>query len=678
MSQVPRAVLSDHFTSLLQRKRLVSAVFTTFRFEPQFFETQILPVLLDVPLSHSDPIKLVQLEDALRALPGSIAVYYDQHGLVVDGGAAKLDLRRIPVRHKAIFHPKNVLALVEDVEPDADGHHVRTLLCACASANLTRAGWWENVEVAHVEQINEGDLTFRDDLRDYLNGLLRLARAGRPARDGRHDHAAIDDIREFLKGTKQPSNRSAHGRLRPRMHAGTSSLVDFFNGVARRELQGLNLEIISPYFDALNQSAALDELIQRFEPSEIRVMLPKDQNGVALCSEELHAWVKTRAEWGTLDAEITRRGKSGNATRRRVHAKVYRFFEPRRGGREFVYAGSANLTRPGCLQGGNWESGFLVETTRTGKPDWWLQPDTRTPRAFRACHEEEAAADSGGSALEIRFDWASRIGAVRWNSQRACPPLTITHGGVGVFQVDDVPGGDWCVLADHQSQPLELVLRSTSLLKVSGEGDEPGLVLVQEDGMASRPSLLLDLSAADILKAWSLLSPEQRAEFISQHANVGDEADPMLARLPRSAMETTLFDRFAGIFHAFGSLEERVRKALLDHREREAEYLVFGEKYDSLGSLLKRVADEAHNDDDRRTEHYVVALSARQFLNELARDAPVFWHKHRDRAKRLHERLAEMTHVRDALAQGPGMAEFLDWFDRWFLVRAQPQEVAGD
>jgi hypothetical protein len=196
--------------------------------------------------------------------------------------------------------------------------------------------------------------------------------------------------------------------------------------------------------------------------------------------------------------------------------------------------------------------------------------------------------------------------------------------------------------------------------------------------MASRPSLLLDLSASEILKAWSLLTQEQRNEFIHQRAAVGEESDPMLAHLSRPSMETTLFDRFAGIFHAFGCLETRVRAALTDAREREADYLVFGEKYDSLGSLIRRVGEEAHKDEDRRAEHYVVMLSAQQFLSELARDVPEYWHKKREQSDRLRKQLADMSHVRERLAQSQGMPEFLAWFDRWFLVRAKPMETAGD
>lgn len=119
-----------------------------------------------MPLSHADAIRRVQLEDALRDVRHRIAVYYDQNGLDADAKAAKLDISRVPVRHRTgIFHAKSVFALVEDLEADDEGERALSLIVAGTSANLTRAGWWENVEVCHAEKIESGEsIGFRDDL----------------------------------------------------------------------------------------------------------------------------------------------------------------------------------------------------------------------------------------------------------------------------------------------------------------------------------------------------------------------------------------------------------------------------------------------------------------------------------------------------------------------------------
>jgi hypothetical protein len=101
VADIPRAVLSEQFQERMQGKRLVSAVFLTFQLDAGFFEQEVLPVFLDVPLSHATAIRLVQIEAALRELPGNIAIYYDANGLVTgDAGSAKLDVKRIPVQHR--------------------------------------------------------------------------------------------------------------------------------------------------------------------------------------------------------------------------------------------------------------------------------------------------------------------------------------------------------------------------------------------------------------------------------------------------------------------------------------------------------------------------------------------------------------------------------------------------
>jgi hypothetical protein len=148
MTNIPRAVLSEQIEEHLGGRRLLAAVFVTFHFDPEFFEQQVLPIFLNVPTSHSEAIRRVQLEDVLKDVRHRVAVYYDQNGLGQNPQPARLDVSRVPVVHRTgIFHPKNIFALVEELEPDDDGHRAQSLVVACMSANLTRAGWWENVEV---------------------------------------------------------------------------------------------------------------------------------------------------------------------------------------------------------------------------------------------------------------------------------------------------------------------------------------------------------------------------------------------------------------------------------------------------------------------------------------------------------------------------------------------------
>ena len=52
MADIPLAVLSEKFEEHMAGRRLLAAAFVTFRFDPEFFEQQVLPVFVDVPLTR--------------------------------------------------------------------------------------------------------------------------------------------------------------------------------------------------------------------------------------------------------------------------------------------------------------------------------------------------------------------------------------------------------------------------------------------------------------------------------------------------------------------------------------------------------------------------------------------------------------------------------------------------
>lgn len=675
MSNIPRAVLSEQFQERIGRRRLISAVFLTFRFDPGFFEQEILPVFLDLSASHAARVRLAQLEDALKGVPGGIAVYYDENGLCPNTGSARLDIKRIPVRQRAIFHPKNAFLLVEDIEPNELGEHPRALLVACMSANLTRAGWWENVEVCHIEEIRPFDSTrLKDDVLSFLQSLER--RVAERAAEG---HSAAREICAFLRRTEQRAQRSSGGYLHTHFHAGTSTLVEFLKGAAGASLQDMNLEIISPYFDGGAESQPTAELIAAFRPREVRVFLPRKDTGEALCEPALYEWMRSQpsVSWAHLPKELVRRSNREDVRTRTVHAKVYRFFTPQPK-RELLFVGSVNLTRPAHQVGGNTESGFLVEIEPKARPDWWLTPDERRPKAYAPRSEDEGTAKSGGTKLSLVFRWNTRTAEAFWDDTKPSPKLSIsTQQGPVLFALDVVPARAWTALSVEACRELHAVLPSTSVLSVVGEDKEPGLLLVQEEGMWDKPSLLLELSPADILKYWALLTPEQRSAFLEAHAPQAalmDDGADLVTRHAALLTADTLFERFAGIFHGFGCMERSVREALKSGREREATYRLFGQKYDSLGNLLGRLANAVEAGKGDLIEQYVMLLCARQFVLEIRRDQRDFCKAHPHEEARLLQQLESLSFIRTRIIErDPAeMPEFLDWFDKWFIRRAAP------
>lgn len=676
MIDIPREVLSDHFSDRLSGLRPVAAVFFTYQFEPGFFEKEMLPVLFDIPVGHAAPVRLLRLEEELRQIQGRVAVYYDHNGLVAsDAGSCELDVRRVPlVRATGVFHAKNVFLLCEERDPDEAGQRERKLLVGCLSANLTRAGWWENVEVCHVEEIEANDRTrIREDLLGLLNLVHRMTPAGT-------DQSALEEIRRFLRyGTGSIQHKSGRGTLHPHLYVGdTEDVVEFLERMAGPRLQGCYLEVISPYFDKYKRCEPLERLIDTFDVNETRVMLPREADGAATISDQLYESVAAlrNVSWSHLPDEVVRMGRSSEAADRFVHAKVYRFFH-RHPKFELLLVGSVNLTQAAHRPGGNLEAAFLFEHEPARRPEFWLVPDERRPREFAPKTEGEDAATHRGVPLVVRYTWNTGRAEVWWNAERPSPALRLHASGIEVAVVPVLPPREWVALADEDAQRLRDVLASTSFLEVHGHGKEAALVLVQEEGMSHKPSLVLRLSAKEILEYWALFTEEQKQDFLEHryaeiHAQAG--AEHLLAPQAPDLERDTFFDRFAGIFHSFSCLERAIAAAFEQGNEREVECRLFGQKHDSLVRLLERVLDT--DDFDDPVNRYVVLMCALQLRREVARDHADFWREHGSDVAALDRLLGRATEIRSRLEERDpaGMGAFLAWFDEVFLARAEVPE----
>jgi hypothetical protein len=363
-----------------------------------------------------------------------------------------------------------------------------------------------------------------------------------------------------------------------------------------------------------------------------------------------------------------------------VHAKVYRFFtqNPKR---EYYFVGSPNLTSKAHQAGGNVETGFFVDVVPEKRPDFWLVVDQRKPLQFDHKTEDEGLDAYATSSLTLRHHWDRHVTEAFWDAGSASPSLVIRSiRGQEIGSIGPLEPGDWVQLDALFAQQIESSLRECSLFEVIGDGDRPGLLLVQEEGMTHKPSILMDLSAADILRYWSLLTPDQRSAFLEARAPeiaLLSGGEDLVTRAKLSLEHDTLFDRFAGFFHAFACLERAVRDDLGEKNEKAAVSRLFGKKYDSLGSLLGRVMSIEGPDAWDDVDKHVIILCARQLCRELGRDFSDFWRDHREDVRALEESLALASAVRDRLtaADPEGMPPFLEWFEERFLRRAQPVEA---
>jgi hypothetical protein len=178
----------------------------------------------------------------------------------------------------------------------------------------------------------------------------------------REEHRALDEVVAFLRQTEMRLQRSSDGRLHTHFFSGQGRFLDWIEGAVGSDLRGWNLEIIAPYFDDAANCAPLLDLIARFHPQEVRLLLPcNPDTGAAAVNSALYESVRAidGVRWGHLPREYTRFGHSEDAKGRFVHAKIYRFFRSRPKA-EVIVVGS-NMTRAAHVDGGNIESAFLVE-----------------------------------------------------------------------------------------------------------------------------------------------------------------------------------------------------------------------------------------------------------------------------------------------------------------------------
>ena len=688
MSLLSQQVLSQAVERAIGGGRVRTAAFITYQFDPAFFEHSVLPLLFARGFTEGENVRRAQLDEALQELD-HIAVYYDRHGLITERGPARLDYQRVGVSMRSgVLHAKHVLLLIEDAHED---HTTERLVVVTTSANLTRSGWWENAEVAHVHTINEGDA---DSLRNDLlskGAALGLLRAVQRLDRTDNEHPALDAIDTFLKTKTFPTKAARRkGLFRPRLYVGRQPFADFLTKDVELNTEGCRLEIISPFFSDTVDAKLVHHLLATLRPSQTRIHLPRNDAGDVLCAKPFYEAVSAipNVTWGHLPGELTRLGKKDKAGHRYVHAKIYRLFRPQERW-EVIVAGSVNLTDPahaGAFSG-NLESAVFLDLEPPKKPDWWMAPNEDLSHADfkpQRAEDDPEPFDQAILPLSFRFNWQTSELTYFWEDPEKLPAeARCAIAGVERFTITPVIANAWVRLADDHAQEVRKSLRTNSFIDVTVPDHPPVRILVREEAMAHKPSVLEDLGPEEILEYWALLTAEQRDAFLETKfaqllAKLEDGTGN--ARL-RVAYEepASMFDRFAGIFHAFSCLEERIDEALEEETPRgikQAEYRLFGNKHDSLGALLTKLLEEDADADP--VNRYLSLLCARELVRRLRRKHPDFFKAHRAAHLELKDRLKQGNKLRKAFTFGTRSerAAFLDWIEKMFRTKVRVPEEA--
>lgn len=662
-------VVSDRLREQLDGCTVAAAVFTTYTFEPEFFELEVIPLLLpaSIPYSSDARVKQFQVREKLRTSELTLEVFFDLKVFRQEGNtspAMEYLFHGVHLGNNA-FHPK--VALILAFHRKLERH---CLLVGAGSNNLTRAGWWDNIECMHWEVLwqDKAPRQFLSQLREdvaWLQAQRQLACTP--------DSSALDQIGYFLTECRISGNALPVAYYELNRGKERHNVPNFLRKQARDNLNYKNwtLEIISPFFaeDPDNDLAAFfDEL----HVQEIHIMLPQDAEGNALCSpayferineEEFIHWARWR------DEVATALGSKGQVFRR-LHAKIYHFYNQKQ---SWAFVGSVNFSRKAMYD--NSEAGFFTKLNRAGP---LLEPIKRlTSVKLSAPLEpppgEEADDDLRLPQVALAYDWIDQRlqGACEKNLGYTINILT-PEGSAAIesFAVTG-SGTQW----EGSVVALEALLRNGSLVKISGTNTrsdkpfQPHRVMLQQTGWTHKPMEIPDLSPAQILAIYADLSPERRElvalnEMIRKLVDLGEAGD--LTGPTDDLVVKQFFSEYAEIFHAFRRFKRRLAELTEADNQKQLAYYLSGAGMDSLPVLIDHICGEDSTIDS--VTLYLMLLCVQEIYTTPPYDQGTPIRKHLSRVKQAIKALKTGDTILLELRPGINRRAFFDWFERQFYV----------
>ena len=681
------AVVSDHLEMLLVDRQVKAAVFTTYNFEPDFFELEVVPLLLpgNTQLSSHASIKLFQVRESLRESAIELEVFYDLK--IFRENARYSPAMEYPFhgvyRGNNAFHPKLVFILVYDEKTQSD-----CLLVGAGSNNLTQAGWWDNIEGVHWEMVwpctDSGFIKRLQADIEWLQNERYLV-----SNDGL---SALDLVAKHLDLCLENSGASATGKTPPSIvpYYGIADSSEFrgfqvyLESEASQKLSTYNnwtLEIVSPYFAEDSQNN-LHETFFDLGVRQIHILLPTNQEGVPVCTSEYfnHIEEQPNIHWAQWSELVGRNlGLTGQHFRR-LHAKLYHFYNKMQ---SWVFVGSVNFTYKAFSE--NIEAGYFVKLPKAGP---WLNPieDAQSFGYFESPSEpapgnEEISASESLPIIDLVYDWRTRTLTGMTESRKSyCINIHRPESDLAVSEW--TLRGKNCCEYDGDLAALETLLKNGSLVKVSGVNQRSNeafgahWIMMKQTGWSHKPLDLPEMSPEQILAIYAGMSPDKRqALLMNAHIRklvlAGQGGDMTLPADDFAAEE--FFSEYAELFHAFRQLRNKLFEAQEDDNNTLVEYYLTGAGFDSLPTLLDNIMNDEEN---RSVTAYLILLCAKEVYQV---DQFNGYFGVPERLRQVESDISELKDNGSIVLRKntpEDRTRFFSWFESQFFKVYRQQEVA--
>lgn len=328
------------------------AVFSTYQFDPEFFERRVL--------------RTKALEEARRILVFVDAkVWQEVLGKELPARGVNRHYLVVPVTtSNGVFHPK--LSLMAK----ADGGKI-----ICGSNNLTRAGCSSNIELMNAlsfstEEPDDSSIHAAREAWDFFLTCCDFAeeQAGKIAKNWLEEFKAET---EWLRG-EVPKNKHLPIQL---IHTYSESIWDKLKESLERDLP-TEILVVSPFYD--REMAIGKRIRQEFGSANIEIVVQQET-----CNLPIESF-KALGKKASLSVMKNQK--------RRLHAKMVAWKGKQRAG---YLVGSANFTWS-AFYGANVEACFLVRTESPELPRIFVGEYAKAPcriEDFKAGDEAEPLAD---------------------------------------------------------------------------------------------------------------------------------------------------------------------------------------------------------------------------------------------------------------------------------------------
>lgn len=649
--------ISEAFRAVIGEREVVQAFFTTYSFEPDFFELEVLPLLLGNPaLSSNESIRYYQLQSLMRQHAGRLAVVYDLS--VFDPQLApRLEVDYLPMRvGGACQHAKLMVLVVRDCKSKQ-----LSIVLGAGSFNLTKAGWWENLEVGHWVELSEGSAP--GNILEPLLDALRFyqARTPSPVLD------SILNVAIAFQASADDPNCSFYFSGNGAAHR------HFDTFIAEHTDTDAALEIISPFFADDGNNRTIIDFLGRY-PSAT-VLLPLDEQGQALVDRQsvYEALPRDSITWGQWCESIRKSHLDPKSPYRRLHAKIYQAH----GKDPWCFVGSVNLSFKAFRQ--NVEAGFLL---KGGDANPLLVALQAPPDRFKV--EVEASSASAAGDLEmppicVAFDWQNYL---LHTSCKAAGELVLLNSTAEALVSVMLNG------ADDQLSPapqLRAHLQGSSLMHarwLTDAGEAEGTVLVSQRNLFCRPTHLPALDLQALLKIFIGMHESRRLELFGDlavrllHASQDDGVqDEFLPEPTSEGSFESFFAEFSQVNGAFWELAARLDKAEREGDFQTLAYYLKGQQPDSLRKVLASIVGlDSTNKEASLIVRYLTLLSVTDLLKRFVAHADEALIREAEKALTVLERDELLTQLDGAEGE-----HFIRWFKtKFFEPVAAMTRIGGE